>query len=333
MRLLWLSWQLRSSPPRRILFLALALPLACQGSLTITTTQGSIPVGTVGTSYSFTFAASGGSGTYAWSVLAGSLPAGLSLTTATGLLSGTPTGCASYYNNPTTTTLAQPCNFPALFQNTFDPMVSSYVIQVNDGATSVHQGFTTSMYWSPDLTTYLTSQNSNFALMAQSSDPSVLAGVPAPPLVAGGHLVIANPFFRSSDYDNQSAWNAWVDAMHDAGMGIVNIEVDLECLVAYHASCLALYKGAIDHAHALGMKVSINPAYYTTGNGNADPSCGDAGCPTSGSGVGTVGGIGGACASPAVLNHAINNTTIGTSYGSGVTDWHSCVAGTSISGL
>ena len=333
MRLLWLSWQLRSSPPKLLLFLTFATPLAGQGSLTITTTQGSIPTGTVGTAYSFTFTASGGSGTYAWSVLAGGLPAGLSLTTATGLLSGTPTGCASYYNNPSPTTLAQPCNFPALFQNTFDPMVSSYVIQVNDGSTSVHQGFTTSVYWAPDLTTYLNTQNGYFASMAQTAVPSVLAGVPAPPLLAGGHLVIANPFFRSGEYDNQPAWNSWVDAMHDAGMSIVNIEVDLECLVAYHASCLALYKGAIDHAHALGMKVSINPAYYTTGNGNADPSCGDVGCPTSGPGVGTVGGIGGACEST-LMGNAINSGTIpGTSYGSGVSDWHTCVAGASIAGL
>jgi hypothetical protein len=57
--------------------------------LSITTT--SLPNGDVGVAYSQTLAASGGSGTYTWSVSAGSLPAGLSLNAATGIISGAPT--------------------------------------------------------------------------------------------------------------------------------------------------------------------------------------------------------------------------------------------------
>ncbi|CAN0409753.1 unnamed protein product, partial [Phaeothamnion confervicola] len=57
--------------------------------LTITPT--SLPAGTVGTSYSQSVTASGGTGPYAYSTLSGSLPAGLTLNTLSGLISGTPT--------------------------------------------------------------------------------------------------------------------------------------------------------------------------------------------------------------------------------------------------
>jgi len=65
-------------------------------SLTINTT--SLPGGTVGSAYSQTLGASGGTPPYTWSVTSGSLPAGLSLAAASGQISGTPTtaGTASF---------------------------------------------------------------------------------------------------------------------------------------------------------------------------------------------------------------------------------------------
>jgi len=56
---------------------------------TITTTG--LPGATVGASYGAQLAATGGATPYTWSVVAGSLPAGLSLNAATGEISGTPT--------------------------------------------------------------------------------------------------------------------------------------------------------------------------------------------------------------------------------------------------
>jgi hypothetical protein len=47
--------------------------------------------GLVGTAYSYTLAASGGWGGFGWTVASGSLPAGLSLSASTGIISGTPT--------------------------------------------------------------------------------------------------------------------------------------------------------------------------------------------------------------------------------------------------
>jgi hypothetical protein len=67
-------------------------------ALSITTS--SLPMATVGATYSTTLSASGGSGTKTWTVAAGSLPAGLSLS-SNGVVGGTPTapGTASFTAN------------------------------------------------------------------------------------------------------------------------------------------------------------------------------------------------------------------------------------------
>lgn len=57
--------------------------------LVITTTI--LPDGTVGEPYSFMLEATGGNGTYAWSLRSGALPDGLTLNPTTGEISGIPT--------------------------------------------------------------------------------------------------------------------------------------------------------------------------------------------------------------------------------------------------
>jgi len=64
------------------------LSIAINGSLTITTT--SLPSGVLGSPYSFTLVASGGTTPYTWMIATGSLPPGVGLSTA-GVISGTPT--------------------------------------------------------------------------------------------------------------------------------------------------------------------------------------------------------------------------------------------------
>jgi large repetitive protein len=67
-------------------------------SSSITMSPSSLPDGTVGTSYYRALAATGGSGSYTWTLSGGSLPDGLSLSTS-GVISGTPTYSATFSAN------------------------------------------------------------------------------------------------------------------------------------------------------------------------------------------------------------------------------------------
>src|SRR5208337_4245511 len=73
--------------------LLLTSNLAAAGALTITTTS-PLPNGTVDTLYSATFAATGGTAPYAWTITSGSVP-GLAIT-STGVLNGVPTAASAY---------------------------------------------------------------------------------------------------------------------------------------------------------------------------------------------------------------------------------------------
>lgn len=61
----------------------------------IISTPSTLPNGTQGVSYNYQLTATGGSGTYTWSVLSGSLPPGVTLS-ASGLLSGLPTSFGTF---------------------------------------------------------------------------------------------------------------------------------------------------------------------------------------------------------------------------------------------
>lgn len=60
------------------------------GGSTLQITTTTLPIGTVGTPYTATLQATGGTGQLNWSVLSGSLPAGLILNPLTGAINGTP---------------------------------------------------------------------------------------------------------------------------------------------------------------------------------------------------------------------------------------------------
>jgi Putative Ig domain len=93
--------------------------------LTITTV--SLPPGHVGTAYSTTLTASGGTTPYTWS-LVGTLPAGLAFNTTTGVLSGTPTASAA----------ATPLQFTVKDSgNPVQSQTQTFTLTINAGAITV----------------------------------------------------------------------------------------------------------------------------------------------------------------------------------------------------
>ncbi len=92
---------------------ALAIVIAAASCTTcsplgITTT--SLPAGTVGSAYSATLAATGGTSPYTWSISAGQLPFGLTLASATGAISGTSSSVGSSSFTAMVTDSASPHN-------------------------------------------------------------------------------------------------------------------------------------------------------------------------------------------------------------------------------
>ena len=86
----------------------LSIAVAAAAPATLTVSTSSLPGATKGTTYSTSLQAGGGTTPYAWSVTAGSLPAGLTLTSATGVISGTPTATGTSSFTATVTDAGSP---------------------------------------------------------------------------------------------------------------------------------------------------------------------------------------------------------------------------------
>src|SRR5204863_5299535 len=65
-------------------------------TITVSPVSPSLPPGTAGTLYSQSFTQTGGTGTITWSISSSAAPANMTLNSATGVLSGAPTGFGTF---------------------------------------------------------------------------------------------------------------------------------------------------------------------------------------------------------------------------------------------
>ncbi|MGA2595339.1 MAG: hypothetical protein ABSH32_36060 [Bryobacteraceae bacterium] len=196
-----------------------------------------------------------------------------------------PDGCASFDSNSN----FAPCQVAA------EPMVFSPIVTVTDGGGNMGTySWTIDVYWNPTQAQFISTQNQYFAQMLGQVGSNLQQ-----PLATGGNLIIANPKFRSSNYDTYPQWALWIRAMKASNMSVVWIYPDVECFVNNRSTCISLYSNAIGYAHSLKMSVRLSPGFYNTA------TCGDAGCPARGIGP-AIFTCGGSCGS--------NDLTPGGSY-------------------
>ena len=84
-----------SSAPAQTASQGFSIVIAAAGA-PVSITTSSLPSGTQNSAYSATLAAAGGTKPYRWSITSGALPAGLTLTSSPGLISGTPTQAGTF---------------------------------------------------------------------------------------------------------------------------------------------------------------------------------------------------------------------------------------------
>jgi hypothetical protein len=97
-----------TTPTAQTATASLTLTVYSSGTLSITTGTLAPDTASVGTAYSATLDAGGGTAPYAWSVSSGALPPGLSLDPGSGVISGTPTAGGAYPFTVTVTDSSTP---------------------------------------------------------------------------------------------------------------------------------------------------------------------------------------------------------------------------------
>ena len=94
------------------------------GPAPVVVSTSSLPVGTTGTGYSSSLAATGGTGNFTWTVTSGSVPTGLTLSSA-GVLSGTPSATGSFTFEATATDTASSSGAKSFTVNVAAPVTVS----------------------------------------------------------------------------------------------------------------------------------------------------------------------------------------------------------------
>jgi hypothetical protein len=133
--------------PAQTVSIPLAIVVAVPAPTALAITTSSMPAGTNGTSYSSALQASGGTSPYAWSITGGSLPAGLGLSSTTGLISGTPTANGTSNFTVTVTDGGSPAQAKSVPLSIVvaAPSASTLTINATLAAGTVNAGYSSTM--------------------------------------------------------------------------------------------------------------------------------------------------------------------------------------------
>ena len=177
------------------------------GTVTITITPSTLPSGTLSTAYSQTLTASGGTTPYTFTVLSGTLPAGLSLS-AGGVLSGTPSAAGT----------------------------SSFVVQAQDANSNKGtQSYSLTINSSSTPVAYVGS-----ASIAGAANPlSITIGGTGHLILAGAHFAAGSPSIADSLH------NTWTDSGYGAvasasSPGLTYVQVWTTCTTASGADTVTV---------------------------------------------------------------------------------------------
>jgi M6 family metalloprotease-like protein len=112
-------------------------------------TTSSLASGKVGVAYSATLTATGGTTPYAWSITSGSLPAGLTLASSTGVISGTPTVAGTFsFTVKVTDNVGQTASKALSITIAPAPTVPSITVTSPNGGNTLYRGSVVPITWS-----------------------------------------------------------------------------------------------------------------------------------------------------------------------------------------
>jgi hypothetical protein len=156
------------------------LSITVTGAPLVITTVGDLPTATVGMAYSMRLAASGGLTPYTWSITSGSLPAGLKLHAATGVISGTPTsGGVSTFTTELSDSESPSATVSATFSLSVEVAPPQVTTTTLPGGTA-DQAYSASLAASGGVTPYTWSITSGSLPAGLSLDPATgaISGTP-----------------------------------------------------------------------------------------------------------------------------------------------------------
>jgi hypothetical protein len=229
------------------------------GSPSLSLSPGSLPAATVGAGYNQSVSASGGVSPYSYAVTAGSLPAGVSLNSSTGALTGTPTAGGTFNFTITATDSSTGVGAPFFVSKAFALTVGAPTVTISQS--SLPAGAPGASY-SQTLTASGGTSGYSFAVTAGALPPGLslsssgaLTGTPT----AGGTFN-----FTVTATDSSTGSGPYT------GSRALSLTINAPTISLTPASLAAATAGTA-YSQTLGASGGVGPWSYTVASGSLPP--------------------------------------------------------------